>query len=196
VFERRALQQLPRPSILFTVPTDCVPTYNHRWNFSLSPGWTTGEVQALKLCVMKYGVGAWGQIAATGLLPGKTTQQLSSQTQRLLGQQSLSAFTGLCVDVDRVRTDNEARVDAQRKAGLIIRVGCECGLGCAGAGVGGWLDRGWGCLLLVRQLHPILSNATTHPPPNSQPHQGDEGSVAAGSWGALWAVARRVGAGG
>jgi hypothetical protein len=47
-------------------------------------------VEALKLCVMAHGVGAWGRIAATGLLPGKVTQQLSSQTQRLLGQQSLA----------------------------------------------------------------------------------------------------------
>ena len=35
------------------------------------------------------------------------------------------AFTGLCVDVDRVRADNDARADAQRKAGLIIRSGRE-----------------------------------------------------------------------
>jgi hypothetical protein len=39
---------------------------------------------------MSWGVGAWGQIAAAGILPGKTTQQLSSQTQRLMGQQSLA----------------------------------------------------------------------------------------------------------
>jgi hypothetical protein len=155
-----------------------------RWNFTPSPGWTKEEVQILRLCVMKHGVGAWGQIAASGQLAGKTSQQLSSQTQRLLGQQSLagaracprpsahadsagpnlwaaadaalvvhaalepeaaaprlapptahcpplhsscSAFTGLKVHVDRVRRDNEARPDAQRKAGLIIRSGRERG---------------------------------------------------------------------
>ena len=58
---------------------------------------------------MKFGVGQWVQILHTGLLPGKMTQQLNGQTQRLLGQQSLAAYTGLRVDVDRIRADNEAR---------------------------------------------------------------------------------------
>lgn len=39
---------------------------------------------------MKYGIGRWVQILETGLLPGKLIQQLNGQTQRLLGQQSLS----------------------------------------------------------------------------------------------------------
>jgi hypothetical protein len=69
---------------------------------------------------MKYGVGKWVQILDTGLLPGKLIQQLNGQTQRLLGQQSLAAYTGLRVDIDRIRQDNEAKVDAQRKSGLII----------------------------------------------------------------------------
>lgn len=72
---------------------------------------------------MKYGVGKWVQILETGLLPGKLIQQLNGQTQRLIGQQSLAAYTGLQVDIDRVRADNEARVDAPRKAGLIINTG-------------------------------------------------------------------------
>jgi hypothetical protein len=69
---------------------------------------------------MKHGVGRWVQILDSGLLPGKLIQQLNGQTQRLLGQQSLAAYTGLRVDIDRIRQDNEARVDAQRKSGLII----------------------------------------------------------------------------
>lgn len=72
---------------------------------------------------MKYGIGRWVQILETGLLPGKLIQQLNGQTQRLLGQQSLAAYTGLRVDIDRVRADNEARVDAPRKSGLIINTG-------------------------------------------------------------------------
>ncbi len=63
------------------------------------------------------------QILDTGLLPGKLIQQLNGQTQRLLGQQSLAAYTGLQVDIDRIRADNEARTDAPRKAGLIINTG-------------------------------------------------------------------------
>ncbi|GLC35084.1 hypothetical protein PLESTB_000552300 [Pleodorina starrii] len=90
------------------------------WNFTPAPGWTREEVQILRLCLMKHGVGQWLQILGTGLLPGKLIQQVNGQTQRLLGQQSLAAFTGLRVDVDRVRADNEARTDATRKAGLII----------------------------------------------------------------------------
>lgn len=37
------------------------------------------------------------------------------------------AFSGLQVDIDRVRADNEAKVDEQRKAGLIIWSGRELG---------------------------------------------------------------------
>ena len=47
-------------------------------------------------------------------------QQLNGQAQRLIGQQSLSAFTGLQVDIDRIRIDNNGRQDVQRKGGLII----------------------------------------------------------------------------
>lgn len=93
----------------------------YRWNFTPSPGWTKEEAQTLKLCLMKYGVGRWVQILDTGLLPGKLIQQLNGQTQRLLGQQSLAAYTGLRVDIDRIRQDNEAKGDSvNRKAGLII----------------------------------------------------------------------------
>jgi hypothetical protein len=39
---------------------------------------------------MKFGIGQWVQIQATGLLPGKLIQQLNGATQRLCGQQSLA----------------------------------------------------------------------------------------------------------
>ncbi|KAL0037870.1 hypothetical protein WJX79_003094 [Trebouxia sp. C0005] len=90
------------------------------WNFTPSPGWTKEEAQILKLCLMKYGVGRWVQILDTGLLPGKLIQQLNGQTQRLIGQQSLAAYTGLQVDIDRIRADNAGRTDVERKSGLII----------------------------------------------------------------------------
>lgn len=93
------------------------------WNFTPSPGWTKDEAQILRLCLMKFGIGKWVQILETGLLPGKLIQQLNGQTQRLLGQQSLAAYTGLQVDIDRIRADNETRLDAPRKAGLIINTG-------------------------------------------------------------------------
>ena len=121
------------------------------WNFTPSPGWTKEEAQILKLCLMKYGVGRWVQILDTGLLPGKLIQQLNGQTQRLIGQQSLAgmasglilcsqsaqpewgnhylpllaAYTGLQVDIDRIRSDNAERTDVERKSGLIIWSGRE-----------------------------------------------------------------------
>lgn len=93
------------------------------WNFTPSPGWSKDEVLILRLSLMKFGIGKWVQILDTGLLPGKLIQQLNGQTQRLLGQQSLAAYTGLQVDLDRIRADNEARTDVQRKQGLIINTG-------------------------------------------------------------------------
>lgn len=97
-----------------------------RWNFTPSPGWTVEETRTLRLLLMRYGIGRWVQILATGLLPGKLIQQLYGATQRLLGQQSLAAFTGLRIDLDRVRAENEGRTDAPRKSGLIIYDGREC----------------------------------------------------------------------
>lgn len=44
---------------------------------------------------MKYGIGQWGPILNTGLLPGKVNGQLNNQTQRLLGQQSLAGAVSL-----------------------------------------------------------------------------------------------------
>lgn len=66
----------------------CLHAY--RWNFTPSPGWTKEESLILKLCLMKFGIGQWVQIQATGLLPGKLIQQLNGATQRLVGQQSLA----------------------------------------------------------------------------------------------------------
>jgi hypothetical protein len=94
-----------------------------RWNFTPSPGWTKEELHILRLCLMRFGVGQWLQILNTGLLPGKLIQQLNGQTQRLLGQQSLAACSGLKVDIDRIRADNEQRADVLRKGGLIIYQG-------------------------------------------------------------------------
>ena len=103
------------------------PPQTCRWNFTPAPGWTKEEAQILKLCLMKQGIGRWMQILETGLLPGKLIQQLNGQTQRLLGQQSLAAYTGLQVDIDAIRADNDKLVDAERKNGLVINSGREFG---------------------------------------------------------------------
>ena len=93
------------------------------WNFTPSPGFTQAEALVLKHSLAKFGVGRWQEILQSGVLPGKTIQQMNCQTQRLLGQQSLAAYTGLRVDIDRIRADNAARTDAERKNGLVINSG-------------------------------------------------------------------------
>lgn len=93
------------------------------WNFTPSPGFTQAEALVLKHSLAKFGVGRWQEILQSGALPGKTIQQMNCQTQRLLGQQSLAAYTGQRVDIDRIRADNEARTDAERKNGLVINSG-------------------------------------------------------------------------
>ena len=89
-----------------------------RWNFTPSPGWTADQAATLKLCLMRLGVGRWVQIQATGLLPGKMVQQLNGQTQRLLGQQSLAAYTGLQVrmvwEVEREGERERSELDVGR----------------------------------------------------------------------------------
>ena len=92
------------------------------WNFAPSPGFTKDEAHILKICLMALGVGRWVQILDTGLLSGKLIQQLNGQTQRLLGQQSLAAFTGLHLDLDQIRKDNEKK-KGERKGGLLINSG-------------------------------------------------------------------------
>ncbi|QDZ21762.1 UBA domain-containing protein [Chloropicon primus] len=92
------------------------------WNFAPSPGFTKEEVVILKYCLMYYGVGRWVQILESGYLSGKLIQQLNGQTQRLIGQQSLAAYTGLCVDLDKIREDNDKK-DGERKGGLLINSG-------------------------------------------------------------------------
>jgi hypothetical protein len=60
------------------------------WNCTLSPGWTREEVDVFVLALMKFGIGNWSDIIDSGCLPGKTVSQLNSQTQRMLGQQSIA----------------------------------------------------------------------------------------------------------
>tara|TARA_B110000003_G_scaffold222278_1_gene222422 strand:+ start:745 stop:1674 length:930 start_codon:yes stop_codon:yes gene_type:complete len=93
------------------------------WNFTPSPGWTKDEAYALRQCLKKFGIGKWVQIVDSGVLPGKQIQQLNGQTQRLLGIQSLAAYSGMKLDVDRIRMDNDALTDVTRKNGLITNQG-------------------------------------------------------------------------
>ncbi|GJQ09104.1 hypothetical protein GpartN1_g895.t1 [Galdieria partita] len=95
------------------------------WNFSLSPGWTKEEVRILSLCLMSFGVGRWQKIVDSGYLPNKTISQLNLQTQRLIGQQSVAEFTGLCIDPAEVREHNERRIaqGAKTKGGIIVNAG-------------------------------------------------------------------------
>jgi hypothetical protein len=92
-------------------------------NQTLAPGWTPEEVEVLKIALMKFGIGRWKKIMQSGCLSGKTSSQLSSQTQRLLGQQSLAEYLHLHLDIDKVAQYNYTRTDVIRKSNCIINTG-------------------------------------------------------------------------
>jgi hypothetical protein len=92
------------------------------WNFSLSPGWTTKEVEVFGAALIKYGIGSWTVIIKTRCLPGKTVAQLYNQAQRLLGQQSLAEFQGLSLDIPAIFARN-ANIVGTRKNNCLINTG-------------------------------------------------------------------------
>jgi hypothetical protein len=92
-------------------------------NGTLAPGWRTDEVEVLKVALMKYGIGRWKKIMNSECLPGKTPSQLSSQTQRLLGQQSLAEYMHLHLDIDKVARYNNQKIDVKRKSNCIVNTG-------------------------------------------------------------------------
>ena len=92
-------------------------------NGTLAPGWRDDEVEVLKVALMKYGIGRWKKIMVSQCLPGKTPSQLSSQTQRLLGQQSLAEYMHLHLDIDKVAKFNHQKTDVKRKSNCIVNVG-------------------------------------------------------------------------
>lgn len=92
-------------------------------NATLAPGWRTDEVEVLKAALMRFGIGRWKKIMQSGCLPGKTPSQLSSQTQRLLGQQSLAEYMHLHLNVDQVRNYNFNKKGVKRKSNCIVNTG-------------------------------------------------------------------------
>ena len=72
------------------------------WNYTLAPGWTQKEIEVFVAALKKYGVGSWTRITRERLLPGKTVAQMYNQAQRLVGQQSLAEFQGLCLHLERI----------------------------------------------------------------------------------------------
>lgn len=92
-------------------------------NATLAPGWRPDEVEVLKVALMKFGIGRWRKIMQSGCLPGKTPSQLSSQTQRLLGQQSLAEYLHLHLDVDKVSKHNQSKTGVKRKSNCIVNTG-------------------------------------------------------------------------
>ncbi|KAJ3404036.1 hypothetical protein HDU80_003381 [Chytriomyces hyalinus] len=93
------------------------------WNTSLNQGWTKAEEDILCSAILRYGVGNWRAILDSGCLPGKNPSQMYLQTQRILGQQSISEFTGLHVDCRAIGEFNRGRVDVVRKNRLINNQG-------------------------------------------------------------------------
>jgi len=92
-------------------------------NQTVAPGWCSEEVSVLRIALMKFGIGQWKAIMKSQCLPGKTSAQLSSQTQRLLGQQSLAEYLHLHLDIDKVAAFNQSRTDVKRKANCIVNTG-------------------------------------------------------------------------
>ncbi|CEP18046.1 hypothetical protein [Parasitella parasitica] len=95
------------------------------WNMTLSPGWTSEESEALRLAVMKFGIGNWSKIRDSQVLPYKTNAQLNSQLQRLLGQQSTAEFAGLHID-PKVIGEKNAKIQGpgiKRKNNCIVNTG-------------------------------------------------------------------------
>ncbi|KAF1806186.1 Homeodomain-like DNA binding domain-containing transcription factor [Mucor lusitanicus] len=95
------------------------------WNLTLSPGWTDQESEALRLAVMKFGIGNWAKIRECQVLPYKTNAQLNLQLQRLLGQQSTAEFAGLHID-PRVIGSKNAKIQGpniRRKNNCIVNTG-------------------------------------------------------------------------
>lgn len=73
---------------------------------SKSPGWLPIEKQILRQCVMKYGMGRYVPIHAGHYLPGKNTQQICSQVQRILRRQAIAEYHHLHLDIFRVGNQN------------------------------------------------------------------------------------------
>lgn len=67
------------------------------------------EKEILSQCIRKYGVGNYKSIHINAHLPHKTTSQLYSQTQRLLGKQSIFEYKDIRLNVKLVRRENISR---------------------------------------------------------------------------------------
>ncbi|KAJ3352756.1 hypothetical protein HDU83_007704 [Entophlyctis luteolus] len=93
------------------------------WNTSANQGWTACEEDTLCQALTKFGVGNWRAILDANCLPGKSPAQMYVQTQRILGQQSISEFTGLHVDCRAVGAANRAKTGVARKHRLITNAG-------------------------------------------------------------------------
>ena len=93
------------------------------FNFTTSPGWTEAETDLFCRLVVRFGVGNWAQIRASGLLKDKTLAQMNLQLQRLLGQQSTHEFRGLHLDPRKVGQLNRQKTNVVRKNGMIINQG-------------------------------------------------------------------------
>lgn len=103
-----------------------IPTQSNSkslWNYTLYRGWTMEDVEVLKVALIKYGFGQWDRLIKSNCLPGKTPIQMYHQTQRLIGQQSLSKFKGLHVNLQQIFLDNQSKRNVFRKNNFIINEG-------------------------------------------------------------------------
>ena len=89
------------------------------YNNSLMPSWCAEESEVLRLAIMKFGFGNWKAIKKSKCLPGKNKTQIVQQAQRLIGQQSIMEFSGLHIDVNKIKARNASRLGVKIKNGLI-----------------------------------------------------------------------------
>eukprot|EP00924_Labyrinthula_sp_SR-Ha-C_P007735 snap_masked-scaffold_28-processed-gene-1.22-mRNA-1 protein AED:1.00 eAED:1.00 QI:0/-1/0/0/-1/1/1/0/164 len=71
--------------------------------------WTPIEDEVLRRCIWRFGLGRYDQIQKEALLKGKTKQQLYNRTHKLVGQQLISGFFGIALDVREVAAYNRKR---------------------------------------------------------------------------------------
>lgn len=93
---------------------------NSLWNYTVSSGWTKEELEIFKIALTKFGIGNWKKIKEVESLKHKSISQMNVQTQRLLGQQSLTEYLNLHVNLEKVYINNIKKKDLFRKNNIII----------------------------------------------------------------------------
>eukprot|EP00494_Astrolonche_serrata_P027769 UN28033 len=90
-------------------------------NFEGGIGWQPLQAALFRLCLTKYGCGNWDTISY--FLPEQNTAQFNTFTQKLFGQQSLAAFSGMKLDPYDVYSELCTKPGKLRKNGVVTHEG-------------------------------------------------------------------------